>query len=249
MRCELILTVMLLVGIAGAQSNLTPHLVWRQRVSLDGNGATYRDQFSDGTIRDSVIRFQQTPVSVRLVASHDDGQAWRMDYKATFVDGTNVTVQTNSTWTLKPRNERYALAGHRLTKPPLPTDWRKTAATIASNRTQDAFAQLASRRAAVMPAPAGITNLMARPARAIEQRVEAGKLVSKMTDGSVVTNTLQKMTTARVTVAPMQPRSTSTLPEDDHTAPIAGGAAAVGAALGAAATAAAMKRRNNGGTS
>jgi hypothetical protein len=216
----------LLVGISSAQSNLATHLVWRARVSVDASGATYRDEFSDGTFGTSVVPFPNTPVSVRLISTNDAGQAWRMDYKATFADGSNVTVRTNSTFMLKPREAR--MKPRRPELPPMP-DWRESAAAVASNRPTSAFAQIAARAVAQEVTR---TNLMARPARVTEQHIEAGKLVSKLTDGRVVTNALRKLTTARVASAPIP-----TPPKDSGGIPlgteVAGGAAALAAAFAA----------------
>lgn len=219
--------VVMLVGISSAQSNLATHLVWRARVSVDSGGATYRDEFSDGTFSTSVVPFPETPVSVRLVATSDVGQAWRMDYKATFTDGTNVTVRTNSTFMLKPREERIKTIRPEL--PPVP-DWRETAEDVASNRPTSAFAQLAAR---YVEQAASRTNLMARPARVTEQHVVDGQLVSRMTDGHIVTNALRKLTTARVASAPVPAAPLDTGSNLPLGAEVAGGAAALAAAFAA----------------
>ena len=227
LKRTLMLAAVLAAGIVGAQSNLAPHLVWRARVSVDSGGATYRDEFSDGTFSTSVVPFPETPVSVRLVATNDVGQAWRMDYKATFTDGTNVTVRTNSTFMLKPREERIKTIRPEL--PPTP-DWRESAEEVASNRPTSSFAQIAAR---YVEQAVTRTNLMARPARVTEQHIEAGQLVSRMTDGSISTNALRKMTTARVASAPVP----ATPAEPDSGIPlgaeVAGGAAALAAAFAA----------------
>ena len=186
-----------------AQSNLPAHLVWRMRVSQDGAGTTWRDQMSDGTFRESTVPWPETPVSVNLVETNDAGQAWRLDYRATYVNGTNVAVRTNFTFVLKPREERMKPA-----RPPLPAliPWSDRAASVASNRPHNAFAQIAARRSGVH-APASRTNLMARPLRALAQHVDGDALVSRMTDGSVVTSSLRRVTTARVASANPHPAS------------------------------------------
>ena len=78
--------VMLLLAATGyAQSNLAPHLVERLRKDVGDFGAKYVDTYSDGRVVESVVPWPETPVSLHLVATNDAGQAWRLDYKATYV--------------------------------------------------------------------------------------------------------------------------------------------------------------------
>ena len=198
---------LLFADIVSAQSNLAVHLVERHRMAVDGSGATYLDTYSDGTTKKEVVPWPAAPTAVHLVATNDAGQAWRLDYAATYNAGGNVSVRTNSTFHLKPREERLMPKRPPMLPPPDPRPWTDRATDDATNQPSNAFAQIAARHAAMYP-DAVTTCRMSRVPRVQLQNIVGSNLVSLLSDGTTVTQQIQRMVTARVTTpSPAQPSS------------------------------------------
>ncbi|MEI6210930.1 MAG: hypothetical protein WCR06_04825 [bacterium] len=215
---------MLLLAVSGyAQSNLAPHLVERMRKDIGDFGTKYVDTYSDGRVVENVVPWPETPVAVHLVATNDAGQAWRLDYQATYLVAGVATVRTNSSFQLKPREERLR-PDRKALLPPDPTDWTEQAVEVASNRPDNAFAQIAARHVEQITK----TNLMARTPMVVEQRLDSGRLVSRMSDGSIVTGVVQRMVTARVSV-----RTPGLPAESSGGVPVGAAGAAVALAIAA----------------
>ena len=204
MRIVAMLVGALLASVVAAQSNIAVHLVDRCRTAVDGGGATYVDTYSDGTVKQEVVPWPSTPTAVHLVSTNDAGQAWRMDYAATYVVNGTVVVRTNASFQLKPRDERMMPKRPEFL-PPNPVAWQDRAAEIASNRPTSAFAQISARHADQMTIT---TQTMQRVPKVTTQNIVNGKLVSQMSDGRVVTNEITRMVTARVNIpTPAAPAS------------------------------------------
>lgn len=191
MKTLLVLCLMALPAAAG----LGPHVVERLRMTESGRQVTYKDKLSNGTFRDSAVVKPVTPEypgRVALVATNDLPAMWELVYAAHYDSGK---VSTNREYVVKQGRDRLKLAPE---VPPLPE--------VSTNRPAKidalALAKIRVQRAEAAVPGKVTTNKMGKAvARVKAVRMEGGRAVQTLTDGSERAVELRTAHTARVGAA------------------------------------------------
>jgi hypothetical protein len=188
MKTLLVLCLMALPAAAA----LGPHVVERVRMKESARAVTYKDRLSDGTYRDSAVNkpvAPDYPGRVALVATNDLPAMWELVYAAYFESGK---VSTNREYVVKQGRDRLKLAPE---VPPLPA-----ALTNAPDKADAlALAKIRMQRAEGTVRGKVTTNKMGKAlARVKAVRMEGGKAVQTLTDGSERAVELRTAHTARV---------------------------------------------------
>lgn len=173
---------------ASCMAALGPHPVERTRMSENALAVQYRDKMSDGTFRDSELpkpKMPEFPARIELTATNEAAAFWELVYVAHF-DGGLVT--TNYTSVLKDKRDMLA---ERLVMPEPPEPSTNAPAKLAAMA-------LAKERMLESVTTNRVARMGKRIPRALNSRIENGRIVQTMTNGSVRTNDLKTAHTARV---------------------------------------------------